>query len=196
VLNAEDKPITGGAQVIILEGQDTVANFKTDLQDGHYTTALPHGGKYAVQIKADGYLFYSGFVELADSQAVWQANVMLPKAQKGAKVTLNHVYFDTDKAELLPASIPELELAAAFFTQYPHFKLRITGHTDNTGNPTNNQSLSEARARAVAHYLATKKIEIQRMETAGYGQDRPIAPNTTAAGRRLNRRTEIEIIED
>jgi OOP family OmpA-OmpF porin len=68
----------------------------------------------------------------------------------------------------------------------------IRGYTDSYGNANYNRTVSEFRAIAVKTYLAWKGISLQRMSTAGLGGANPVMPNTTADGRRANRRVEIE----
>ena len=72
-------------------------------------------------------------------------------------------------------------------------ELELGGHTDNTGDPDANMSLSESRARAVAVYLTTNGIGPERLTAKGYGQDDPRDTNGTAEGRQKNRRTQFII---
>jgi OmpA-OmpF porin, OOP family len=74
-------------------------------------------------------------------------------------------------------------------------KLRIEGHTDSVGADAANIDLSQTRANAVMVELVKNGVEPSRMEAVGYGKTRPLASNTTAAGRARNRRTEFNIIE-
>jgi outer membrane protein OmpA-like peptidoglycan-associated protein len=69
----------------------------------------------------------------------------------------------------------------------------IEGHTDNRGRAAANRKLSAARSRAVKAYLVNKGVEASRLDTKGYGPDRPAADNKTAAGREANRRVEFTI---
>jgi OmpA-OmpF porin, OOP family len=70
--------------------------------------------------------------------------------------------------------------------------IAIKGYTDAYGNANYNRTVSESRANIVKTYLAGKGVSLQRMTTAGLGGANPIMPNTTAEGRRANRRVEIE----
>ncbi len=74
-------------------------------------------------------------------------------------------------------------------------KLRIEGHTDSVGGDATNLKLSQARANAVMEELIKNGVDPSRLEAVGYGKTRPIASNTTAAGRAKNRRTEFNILE-
>jgi outer membrane protein OmpA-like peptidoglycan-associated protein len=76
---------------------------------------------------------------------------------------------------------------------HPELKIQINGHTDNIGNETTNQTLSTARAKAVADYLQGLKISPSRISYRGFGKSKPIGSNETEQGRRNNRRTEFEI---
>ena len=76
---------------------------------------------------------------------------------------------------------------------YPSMKIEISGHTDNKGTADYNKKLSESRAKAVLDYLVKKGISPDRMTSAGYGMEKPMAANDSEGGRQLNRRTEFEI---
>jgi len=103
-----------------------------------------------------------------------------------------HINFDTNKATIRQADIPELQKAVEFAKRYPGRKISIEGHTDNVGNAKYNQGLSERRAAAVKEYLLKNGVSGgERITTVGYGQTKPIADNATANGRFQNRRVEL-----
>jgi OmpA-OmpF porin, OOP family len=101
--------------------------------------------------------------------------------------TMN-IEFATGKADILPAYHAELVKLADFMKTYPSVKGVIEGHTDNRGGKEYNIRLSERRAASVVAYLVNLGIDKTRLGTKGYGFSRPIADNTTAAGRQKNRR--------
>lgn len=74
-------------------------------------------------------------------------------------------------------------------------KAVVSGHTDNTGSPAYNLTLSEKRAAAVTKYLQEKGVETKRMTTGGYGPDHPLADNSSKEEREKNRRVEIRFIQ-
>ena len=76
----------------------------------------------------------------------------------------------------------------------PKISIEISGHTDNTGNPQKNKTLSENRAKSVYNFLVQKGINPARLKFAGYGDTKPVAPNTTEEGKQLNRRVEVKIL--
>ncbi|MBV6440760.1 MAG: OmpA family protein [Haliscomenobacteraceae bacterium CHB4] len=120
-----------------------------------------------------------------------------PEIKAEDKATLERavkqVQFKTGEDKFLPQSYPTLDEVAALMNKYPGYSLTISGHTDNLGGAETNQSLSERRAYACYLYLMRKDVALSRMSYAGYGESRPIATNSTAAGRAQNRRVEFEL---
>lgn len=114
-----------------------------------------------------------------------------PKA--GETITLKNVFFATNKSELLPASFTELDKLVQYLNKDFRAYIKISGHTDNTGNEEQNKTLSELRAKAVADYLKTKGVDSFRINYEGYGSLKPIATNNTEKGKQLNRRVEFTI---
>lgn len=118
-------------------------------------------------------------------------NAISPEISLDKPLILNNVLFETGEAKLLPSSFTELDSVAVYLNTKSLLKIEISGHTDNTGNETINQTLSEKRAQAVADYLVSKKIEPTRITYKGFGSQKPITTNDTEAGRKLNRRVEF-----
>lgn len=103
------------------------------------------------------------------------------------------IYFETGKAVLKKESLATLDQIIGIMNEYSAYNITIEGHTDNTGKADKNLQLSKDRAAAVKEYLSSKGISADRMESEGYGQERPVADNKTAAGRADNRRVELEL---
>ncbi len=103
------------------------------------------------------------------------------------------IFFNTGSSQLLKKSFKPLDEVVTVMNENPALFLDIEGHADITGTPERNQILSENRAASVKAYLESKGINGSRLTSAGYGQDRPIADNKTAAGRAQNRRTELKL---
>jgi outer membrane protein OmpA-like peptidoglycan-associated protein len=88
-----------------------------------------------------------------------------------------------------------LDGVANALAEHPSAKIRVEGHTDFQGSGEDNQALSERRAAAVKSYLVAKGVAADRIETAGYSENKPLAPNQTSEGRAQNRRVEIIVTE-
>lgn len=102
-----------------------------------------------------------------------------------------HVNFASGSAKLDTAGSSEVKKLADFLTEYPETSIEVGGHTDNTGNAAANKRLSQARADAVRNELINKfGVDGGRVTAVGYGSDKPVADNGTAAGRADNRRVE------
>jgi OOP family OmpA-OmpF porin len=112
-----------------------------------------------------------------------------------ASWTFNNIYFDFDKATILPASYGILDEITAALMAKPHLTVEVDGHTDSTGPHDYNMTLSDRRAKAVVDYLVGKGIKPSRLSSKGFGPDRPIADNATKLGRAKNRRVEFTKIE-
>lgn len=101
------------------------------------------------------------------------------------------VNFETDRTEILPDSQPQIDQIVALMTQTPDLRLAINGHTDDTGTPAHNQSLSEGRAASVVAALVAKGIPAASLAPKGLGATQPVADNGTEAGKARNRRVEL-----
>lgn len=102
-----------------------------------------------------------------------------------------YINFDFDKANIKPESQPIIEQIVKLLKNSPSLNLTVEGHTDNIGTPSYNKQLSEARAKSVVAALTSQGIETQRLRAAGYGQEKPIADNSSDEGRAQNRRVEL-----
>ncbi|MBB4078246.1 cytochrome c oxidase subunit 2 [Lewinella aquimaris] len=108
-------------------------------------------------------------------------------------ITLDYVTFETGSATLTAESKYQLDDAVKFLEGNEEVSAMLLGHTDNSGEADSNQSLSESRARAVRDYLSAAGIDNSRLDSRGYGADRPLTTNDTEEGRQRNRRTEFYI---
>jgi OOP family OmpA-OmpF porin len=105
----------------------------------------------------------------------------------------DHVNFEAASTRLTPESSATVNGLAVVLKAYPSAQVELVGHTDNTGTPESNQTLSLARADAVKGMLANAGVAADRIATKGAGQDQPVASNDTAEGRARNRRLELNV---
>lgn len=118
------------------------------------------------------------------------ASEMFNKLNSGNSLTL-YINFETGKSVIVNESQTIIDEIYKMMTENPALKITIEGHTDNAGSKASNQTLSEQRAASVKLALVKKGISDNRMISAGFGQDKPIAANDTEEGKAKNRRVEI-----
>lgn len=124
-----------------------------------------------------------------------QRNRIYHQVARGGQFVTRGIRFAVGSDRILPESTPTLEAIGRMMKSDPDLRLRVEGHTDNTGSAVANQRLSEKRAQAVVDYLVRETmITPSRLEAAGFGQARPAADNTTPEGRWTNRRVELVVL--
>ncbi len=158
-------------------------------------------GHYRVDVGANGFLSQTREIQPSPQAEMAVAFHLSPEPQKRVVIVrekkiniLQQIHFAERKATILPDSNGLLNQVVDAIVQYNVKRLRIEGHTDNRGDKRVNLKLSQNRAKAVAEYLQKSGIEASRLETAGFGDSKPAAPNFTARGRELNRRVEFIIL--
>ncbi len=107
--------------------------------------------------------------------------------------SFDRLTFETGKATLKPESQEQLKNIAEILKAYPKVAIKVGGYTDNTGDPQANLGLSQQRADAVVASLVTLGVDGGRLKAEGYGQEHPIADNSTEEGRAKNRRIDIRV---
>ncbi len=111
----------------------------------------------------------------------------------GILVNLPDVTFAVDSTAISPQMRAVLDDVSASMVQYPNSLVDVMGHTDSTGSEQYNLDLSRRRAESVSNFLVSRGVARARIESLGYGEQYPIADNTTEDGRAQNRRVEIRI---
>ncbi len=107
---------------------------------------------------------------------------------------LRDLQFGSGSAVLGSGAQGRLAPLAAFLAKQPDTKIQIAGHTDSQGTDALNMNLSASRAASVGAYLASTGVNANRITSVGMGEASPVATNDTAAGRAINRRVEITIL--
>ncbi|MFT5165220.1 MAG: OOP family OmpA-OmpF porin [Saprospiraceae bacterium] len=115
--------------------------------------------------------------------------------EEGKIIQLSNIFFDTDKAELLPRSFAELNKLLNLMQDNSGMVIEIRGHTDSMGEDNYNMYLSRKRAKAVVEFLNENGISRSRTRYKGFGNTDPVATNQSEEGRQLNRRVEFLIIK-
>jgi OmpA-OmpF porin, OOP family len=112
----------------------------------------------------------------------------------GSFKLLKPIEFETGRAQIKAVSFPILDEVLDLMKSRPSIKIGVYGHTDSKGTAPNNLRLSKERAAAVRNYLQGKGVAANRLESEGFGQTKPVAPNDTDEGRAKNRRVEFKIL--
>lgn len=136
---------------------------------------------------------------LLDDLRVWQAGMVDlsfegKSLEADSVVLLHNVEFALNSAVLQPASHRQLNELVSFLLKNKSVSIALQGHTDDTGSPAENLSLSMARAKAVYDHLVDQGIDARRLSYQGFGAQQPIATNTTEAGRAKNRRVVFRVL--
>ncbi len=190
-------PVEAVVLIEDINSGELLAVNKSNSVSGEYLVVLPAGRNYSVSTTSEGFFFYSESFEVP-KDTTYQEIVMdigLEPIEKGTKVVLNNIFFESGRAELKPISYVELNKAVDLLQDNPTMVIEIGGHTDNLGSDDLNLKLSQSRADAVRDYMILAGIEETRIRSKGYGESMPIEDNSTEEGRAANRRTEFEIVE-
>lgn len=118
------------------------------------------------------------------------------QTERGLVITIGDVLFDTNRAELKPGGMRNVEKLVGFLKQYPQRTAMVEGYTDSVGSDSANQGLSGRRADAVRMALVDQGVGRERIRAQGYGEAYPVASNDSADGRQLNRRVEILLSDE
>ncbi|WP_194851767.1 OmpA family protein [Nonlabens antarcticus] len=130
---------------------------------------------------------------VAELQGCPRPAVPTMEEQKQLNAYARTILFDTAKYSIQKESAQTLKDIITILEKYPDAKFSIDGHTDSVGSEASNQKLSDERANSVLRYLVNGGIESNRLSAEGFGESKPIADNSTAAGKQQNRRTEINL---
>lgn len=150
--------------------------------------------QYRIKIQKEGYLPYESMIHVLGvekrTNELYETVALNPL--ENTYTGIMNVFFGHDSAQ--PNGYEDIQYLQYLMKDNPGIKVEISGHTDNTGDATYNQQLSQRRADAIKDYLVENGIDAFRIEAVGMGMNNPIGDNDTKIGRRLNRRTEFKII--
>ncbi len=166
--------ITGFTARLNVEGRDT------------WVRVQPVGGVFNNNL-----LSFEVIIAARDAAAqVVTAQRMLNALEKDGYVTL-YINFDTGKWDIKPDATPTIQQIVALLKMSPNLRVSVDGHTDNVGTPASNKTLAENRARSVMQAVVAGGIDAKRLQSRGFGEEKPIADNRSADGRAKNRRVEL-----
>lgn len=173
-----------------------------DTTDGTYRGVIvDKGNDVLVKVESKGHSFTSQLISKKDSlpteKMITRVNPPPPKPiVPGQKYTLNNIYYKTGSADLDPKSKIVLEEFSGWLKKNPEIRIEIHGHTDDVGNDEDNLRLSKDRAFTVLETLISLGVnKSQLIAFKGFGEQNPVADNSSEFNRARNRRTEFMIVK-
>jgi outer membrane protein OmpA-like peptidoglycan-associated protein/Tol biopolymer transport system component len=195
IKDEDEHPIKAKIIVFDNETNKVLGNYESDAATGKFLVFLIPGKNYGITFSAENYIPYSENVWLNDrNYKEISANVLLKPIEKGGRIILKNVFFDSGKTELKKESFGELGQVISFLKKNSQLKVEISGHTDSIGTDEQNLILSTKRAEEVVNYIVSKGVDRMRLSAIGRGEKEPIGDNGSEEGRKLNRRTEFFVI--
>jgi OOP family OmpA-OmpF porin len=172
-----------------------VGTASSNPQTGEYMIILGYGNNYGFSADSKGYLSVSENIDLTKTQEYQEItkDLYLTPIEVGSVVRMNNIFFDVAKATLRPESFAELNKVVKIMSENPEISIEVAGYTDSDGPANTNLLLSKDRAAAVKSYITAKGINITRVSSIGYGENKPMLPNDSDANKQLNRRVEFKI---
>ena len=174
-----------------------VTTVDVDSLTGKYVAVVSFNEDHILTVKQAGKAFTSNYFSAADSsiQAKPIENDMqVEEIKVGKAYRINNINFETNSSELSQQSKNIISEFAAFLKDNPGVNVSIQGHTDNVGDAASNMKLSVERAAAVKQFLIDQGISVTRLDSKGFGMNKPVSSNKTDSGRAKNRRTEFVIL--
>jgi OmpA-OmpF porin, OOP family len=183
--NYENAAKKAGATTVWLNKDAAKATFKV-MKNGKETAwiKIESGG-------SDNSDFYElTVVQLEEMKQEVTSSDILSALNADGRISL-YINFETGKSDIKAESQKVIDEISVMLKANPALKISIEGHTDNSGTPASNKTLSENRAKAVMNAVAAKGVDKTRMTSKGWGQDKPVDNNTSEEGKAKNRRVEI-----
>ena len=199
-LDADANTPIGAASIKVVDTQGRELGIAADGNGAFHVEGL-QPGTVTLKAEADTYMLHVQTVDVRVREDSKVELKMYKRPKKGdVEIAGNElkikkqVHFETDSAKISLDSTALLEEIADTLIRNPCLKqIEIQGHTDNSGSKDHNKVLSDQRANSVREWLLAHSIEPGRLIAQGYGQERPISPNVTPAGKERNRRVQFMI---
>ena len=161
---------------------------------GTYNYTPPNLGNYVPRVLVDGTTITIPERGVENRLLAFVVDPSRP-VDKVTWFDFDRLLFDTGSATLRPESQAQLHDVAAILKAYPNAKVKIGGYTDNVGSSADNVALSQERADNVKDQLEKMGVDSSRLTSEGYGDQHPVADNSTAEGRAMNRRISMLVIQ-
>lgn len=199
VYNKKDNsPLSAKITYYDLKGNQELGIAQSNPKDGSYQIILPIEKTYSFLAEKAGFFSISENLEVGKitEYTEMERNLYLAPLEQGAVIRLNNIFFEFNKAELKDESKAELERLIKILKDNQKLQIEIGGHTDDVGSDDYNKTLSQNRVNTVVNYLIQKGIPKTQLSGVGYGESKPIVPNTSDENKAQNRRVEFTIIKN
>lgn len=205
VVDCDTRTALAGVKVSFVDSltKQTIKQLVTD-KTARYSFDVKTRRPYNLVLEKEGY--FSKVLPVPASgqmkgDTLFNPEICLQAFQVDKPIVIKNVLYDYDKATLRPESKTVLDELVIIMKDNPKIKIELAAHTDSKGSDAYNYKLSQKRAQACVDYIITMGIDESRIYAKGYGESRPIAPNTlpdgkdNPEGRQLNRRTEFKVLK-
>ena len=197
--------VPGFAEIIVTDNEtgQVYGVYNPNSTTGNYLLILKQGKNYNISYEAEGHLFHSENIFIAEKSAYSEIEkpIELSMIRVGGIVVLNNLFFKYNEKVIIKESEVELERLYNLMNSQPGLIVEIAGHTDSKGNPEYNLTLSQSRAQEVVDAIVKKGISKDRLIAKGYGETMPVANNLDNDGKEdpvsmaKNRRVELKVLE-
>lgn len=188
------EPIDATLSLVSLTNDSTLYEFQADGKSGEFMMLYPEKTVSGLYVEKKGFLPKIFNVERDKIQNVKDLEVELTPVASGEEFVFENIFFDFDKYVLKPESLSSLKRLVKFLIENPNVNILVTGHTDNVGSSSYNQTLSLRRAESVQQYLLENGMLPGRVLVEGKGDTMPMLPNSTPQNQALNRRITIRVL--
>lgn len=177
----------GGEQFLIIGNfwsNDSTESMKIDYREGK-----------SLMLGSNAYYYIDDVSVIQDEIVVAEEEPFFEAPKLNETYILKNIHFSYNSYELLPSSFTELDILISIMKKNPKWKVQLSGHTDDQGTEEYNLTLSRNRAKSVGDYLMLKGITRERIQTLGFGKQKPIHESTDEASRAINRRVEAKFLD-
>ncbi len=183
-------PLIGTVMLIDLDRQIEIAPKKIN-PNGYFEFDLVKNNRYRMYILGENFLTVKQEITV-DSDTTF--DVFVQSIRQDKPLVFESLQFNSNSFKFRSSVKPQLDYLVDFLTNYPMFILEVEGHTDSDGDESDNEILSEKRARYIADYIVSSGgFAPRRLKSKGYGESRPIVPNDTDINKKRNRRVEFKL---
>src|SRR5258708_1196083 len=177
----------GGEQYLIIGNfstNDSTASMKIESRDGR-----------SLMLGTSSYYYVDDVSVFSNEEPTSESEEIFDSPKLNETYILKNIHFQFNSYELLPSSFTELDVLISILKKNPNWKVQLSGHTDDQGSEEYNLSLSRNRVKSVGDYLIKNGIPVSRIQTQGFGKQKPLHQGNNEQARALNRRVEAKFLD-